>query len=957
MEENSFYWLLQFLGRLHPMVVHLPIGLLIGGLFLECLTFNRKRPGLREGIIWLVYLGAFGAVLAAVLGLVLYKADDYQGDAVELHLILGALTALMGLLTVWQLRKSQNNGFQNLFYYRFLLSFTVVCLTAAGHFGASLTHGEDFLSSTFPWNDQQYDEGKAGELLAELSLVSHSDSLTTHQLDKLNLEVRAIFAHNCYQCHSEDKQKGELILETEDGVMKGGESGKIMVVGDADNSEIIRRLKLPRDDEESMPGKGKALKEEEIELISLWIDQGAHWADESLKIFPEAPLALSKPDLPDATNGLTHPVDRLLNAYFEEKDISWPEVVDDKTFIRRAYLDIIGLLPDPEQVKAFEMDQSAEKRDQLVRELLHDKPNYTQHWLSFWNDLLRNDYSGTGFITGGREQITDWLYTSLLNNKPYDEMVMELTNPNEKSDGFIKGIQWRGVVNASQRVEMQAAQNISQSLMGVNLKCASCHNSFVSNLTLSQAYGFANIFSDSVLEMYRCDVPTGKKAQVSFIYPELGSVEAETIKEKLKLLSEVIVKPENGRLYRTIANRMWDRLMGRGIVEPLDEMDNTPWNTELLDWLAADFIDNGYDLKHMLETIMTSRAYQLPSVRFDKVEELKSDHYVFTGPVRRRLSAEQFADAVSQVVTPLYYAMAYDPDPEPMDATWIWFRDSEVGRDILPRPGKRYFRYSFDIPSGKVIERAEALMAVDHSFTLYVNGSPVAKGTDWRKVKQVHLDSVLKAGTNQIAVEGENEGDVPNPAGILFALRVRYEDGTQDYIYSNEDWKSTDKIEKNWALADFDDSHWPEVKNYKSKLEESHWGKLINFSFKTQPADTFVRASLVDLDPFLKALGRPTRENVTTSRDDQATLLQALELTNGEFFNEAIQEGAEAWLAEYGDDKGALINELYLKSFGRQPNTEEKELIISVLGKNPGKEEIQDLLWATVLLPEFQFIY
>jgi hypothetical protein len=207
--------------------------------------------------------------------------------------------------------------------------------------------------------------------------------------------------------------------------------------------------------------------------------------------------------------------------------------------------------------------------------------------LSFWNDLLRNDYSGTGFITGGRKQITSWLYNSLNENKPYDLMVRELVNPSEESEGFIKGIQWRGVVNASQRTEMQAAQNIGQSLLGVNVKCASCHNSFVSNLTLDQAYGFATIFADSTLELNRCDKPTGKMAKVNFLYPELGSVEAESIKERLSLLSEVMVKPENGRLYRTITNRIWKQLMGRGIIEPVDEMDNAPWDVSMLDWLAA----------------------------------------------------------------------------------------------------------------------------------------------------------------------------------------------------------------------------------------------------------------------------------------------------------------------------------------------------------------------------------
>ena len=267
-------------------------------------------------------------------------------------------------------------------------------------------------------------------------------------------------------------------------------------------------------------------------MIELWIKNGAHWADRALKVFPEASLALTKPNLPEARGDL-QPIDQLVGAYFETNGIKWPGIIDDRLFIRRAYLDITGLLPEPADVNQFLEDPNQNKRIALIDELLNENHSYTQHWLSFWNDLLRNDYSGTGFITGGRKQITEWLYSSLLENKPYNLLVQELVNPTEESEGFIKGIQWRGVVNASQRTEMQAAQNIGQSLMGMNVKCASCHNSFVSNLTLDQAYGFATIFADSTMELNRCDKPLGKMAKVNFLYSELGSVEAETLKERL----------------------------------------------------------------------------------------------------------------------------------------------------------------------------------------------------------------------------------------------------------------------------------------------------------------------------------------------------------------------------------------------------------------------------------------
>ncbi|MFK5971647.1 MAG: DUF1553 domain-containing protein [Flavobacteriaceae bacterium] len=947
MESAIWDIILQFLGRLHPMVVHFPIGLLVVALFLEGLTLGGKRKGLREGINMMVYLGACFAIVSAVFGWLLRCYDDYTGELVQDHQNLGIATAVFAGITSLLLRNTLRGRLRNYKAYRITLVVTVILLTLAGHLGANLTHGEDFLTSILPGNNTSYDFGKTTALLAELNQL---DSLSESRKDELNMGVRAIFAHNCHQCHSENKQKGELVLENKDGVFKGGESGPVIRIGKPEESELYKRITLSPNHDDVMPKKGKVLKNDEIALIKLWIKTGAHWSDQELKIFPEAPLALSKPDLPTSSKE-KHPIDQLVDVYFERNDTPWPKVVDDRIFIRRAYLDVIGLLPQPEDIALFIKDTNPEKRSLLIDVLLSDTVNYTENWLSFWNDLLRNDYSGTGFITGGRKQITNWLYTSLKENKHYDLMVKELVNPTEVSEGFIKGIEWRGVVNASQRTEMQAAQNIGQSLLGVNVKCASCHNSFVSNLTLAQSYGFASIFADSVMELNRCDKPIGKMAQVNFLYPELGDVNGESIKERLLKLSEVMVKPENGRLYRTITNRFWQKLMGRGIVEPLDEMDNTPWNNDLLDWLAADFIDSGYDLKYLLKIMMTSKVYQLPTVSYLNIAEIKTN-YIFKGPILRRMSAEQFSDAVSQLIAPMYAAAAYNPKGQEVRSSRIWHREIKFDRDVLPEPGKRYFRRTFTLPN-KAIQNAKVLISVDHSYVLYINGKNIAQGSDWTKVDKINVTKFLSEGKNTIAIEGVNEGSIANPAGVLFALKIGYSDENEISINSDTHWKSTaDKPNKDWASVGFDDASWSVVRDFGS----SNWGNLVNFTFDDQEG-RFARASLVKQHPFMKALGRPSRENVTTSRDDRATLLQALELTNGVFFNRVLEEGANIWLGRYGDNSEVIVDELYQKALGRKPTTEEKEIMMAALGNRPKKEALQDLFWSTLILPEFQFIH
>jgi uncharacterized membrane protein/mono/diheme cytochrome c family protein len=939
-------WIFGLLGRFHPLVVHFPIGLLVVALIFELFTIGGKRQGLRDGIIWMVYIGAATAILAALMGWFLGTYDEYTGDLVINHQYTGIATAALAMVTVLLMRNVVSKKLPDYRLYRSGLFITVISLTVAGHLGANLTHGEDYLTSVLPGNTDSYDNSRVVALLAELK---KSDSLSLTQQDELNLGVRAIFAHNCYQCHSENKQKGELILDNKEGVFKGGESGPVILAGKPLESELYKRITLSPDDDNVMPKKGKVLKKNEIALIKLWIQKGAHWSDQSLKVFPEAELALEKPDLPKAENQ-SHPVDKLIAAYFEKNNIDWPSVVDDRTFIRRSYMDIIGLLPDPKDIEEFIKDSNPKKRNALIDKLLNDTHNYTQNWLSFWNDLLRNDYSGTGFITGGRKQITDWLYTSLEENKSYEKMVMELVNPTEVSEGFIKGIQWRGIVNASQRTEMQAAQNIGQSLLGVNVKCASCHNSFVSNLTLEQSYGFASIFADSIMELNRCDMPIGKMAKVNFLYPELGSVEAESIKERLLKLSEVIVKPENGRLYRTITNRFWERLMGRGIIEPLDEMDNEPWDADLLDWLASDFIDSGYDLKHLIKLIMTSKVYQLPTAHYKNIEEIKSE-YVFKGPILKRMSAEQFSDAVSQLIKPVYPAVAYNPKGNELPSSRVWHRELKFERDVLPEPGKRYFRKTLALPD-KSIDSATILISVDHSYTLYVNEKKISEGTDWTKVDKRNVQEVLRNGINTIAIEGINEGNIANPAGILFSMKMSYTDGSEMILNSDSSWKSVaNKPNGDWTSASFNDSTWKEVRNYGT----SNWGNLMDFTFEEHDGE-FARASLVEQHPFMQALGRPSRENVTTSRDEQATLLQALELTNGEFFNSVLEEGARIWLKMYGNDSEKIIEDLYQKSLGREPTDQEKKIMISVLGDQPKKEDLQDLFWSTLISPEFQFI-
>jgi len=793
-QVTSTFWLWRFLGRLHPLTVHFPIVLILIAALLEIFTWRAYRSPLRPAIDLLLPAGVITAAFSVVFGLFLSKDGDYGKDALAVHQWTGIATCLLGGTAWWLSRRAQKKSENvSLNSYRTILLFTALGVIIAGHYGASLAHGKDYLTATLPWSSD-YDQSAS---LGAGTDFSDKDTahLTPKQELELQVKVRAIFAHNCTKCHGPEKVKGDLRLDARNFVFKGGEKGPIVVPGNIEKSEIFRRITLPAGHKELMPSEGKKLSEGDVAVIRYWIKKGTPWPDgsDNMQIFRLAPLAPRDPSLPPTTADITNPIDRWTNQYFSSNKISWPALVDDRTYLKRISLDITGLLPSPEEFNSFIKDVRPDKRTIRVRELLNKKEDYAAHWLSFWNDLLRNDYTGTGYITGGRFEITDWLYKAIRSNMPYDRLTKELINPAEPSKGFIEGIKWRGVVNASQRTEMQAAQNVSQVFLGLNLKCTSCHNSFISDWKLEDAYAFADIFADSSLEINRCDKPTGKYTHARMLWKELGDIDSNANKKtRMSQLADNIVKPENGRFYRTIVNRVWAQLMGRGLVEPVDVMDNEPWDQDLLDWMATHFQQGGSDLRELIFLIATSKTYQLPSVGMATANDIVTHTYQFKGMVKKRMTGEQFSDAVSKMIEPVY------PD----------------------------------------------------SLMMY---------------KPIY-----------------DSGYLPS---ILFRAR----------------------------------------------------------------------ASFVSNDHFLTALGRPNRETVTSRRETQANLLQALELTNGERLNSILHRGAEKWKRRYGKSD-AIVREIYHRALLREPKEKELQVAIGSLGGDPSVDAIQDLFWSVVLLPEFQII-
>ncbi|MBI3880887.1 MAG: DUF1549 domain-containing protein [Verrucomicrobia bacterium] len=486
-------------------------------------------------------------------------------------------------------------------------------------------------------------------------------------------QIVPILREHCGECHTGDKKKGSLSMNTRADLLKGGESGAVLEPGKSAKSKFIEVL-ITKDDDAKMPPKGPRLSREKVELLRAWIDGGAQWDDGFAFKKPayEPPLKPRRPELPRVVRGRTNAVDRILDAHLARTKVKTPVAIGDGEFARRVHLDIIGLLPEPAALEKFLTDKSKDKRATLVRELLDRNVDYAEHWLSFWNDLLRNDYAGTGYVDGGRKQITKWLYASLVANEPFDRFVRDLIAPNADSEGFSRGIKWRGSASAGQAVEVQFAQAVGQTFLGINLKCASCHDSFIDRWKLDEAYRLAAIISEAPLEVHRCDKPSGRIAKPGWLFPELGDVDAaQPPAERLKQLAALMTHPDNGRVPRTIVNRLWHRLMGRGIVHPVDAMQTEPWSVDLLDFLAVQLADQKFDLKKIIELICTSQAYQS---RAQVVAKDTDDHgYKYAGPRAKRMTAEQFLDAVWQITgtapaKPEAPSVRGQPDPAPKAA-------------------------------------------------------------------------------------------------------------------------------------------------------------------------------------------------------------------------------------------------------------------------------------------------
>lgn len=351
----------------------------------------------------------------------------------------------------------------------------------------------------------------------------------------------------------------------------------------------------------------------------------------------------------------------------------WPSpAADDATFLRRVHVDLTGTLPTGDEVREFLADATGDKRERAVERLLSSEA-FVDCWVHRYSDVLRVSREWLG--EKSMWTFHAWLRGSITRNVPWDQLVREMISGQGDSSlvGPANYYRLQKVFNEAELWPLSAAETTAQTFLGLRIQCARCHNHPLDRWTQADYYGMVSFFAqvDSKTTPQGTVVIFDRRA-TEIVHPRLGrslppkpldgpamveagTAEASTVEAgsvapttRREHLARWITSPENPYFARAAANRIWRYLMGRGLVEPVDDLraSNPPTNAALLDALAADLVAHQFDLKHLMRTIVQSRAYQLNAA---PTPANRADGRFYSHYLPRQLSAEQLLDALGMI--------------------------------------------------------------------------------------------------------------------------------------------------------------------------------------------------------------------------------------------------------------------------------------------------------------------
>lgn len=465
----------------------------------------------------------------------------------------------------------------------------------------------------------------------------------------------------CFRCHAGVRQKSGLDLRSLDTILRGGDHGPSIVPGRADESRLLQYLK-PEADPHMPPEGKKQLTPAEIEALRQWVNHlpPTPAADANTNSWVEAYLSdlrsNARPaDLPGPETDPAEAIDAILAADWRAEGITPAARCDDRTFVRRICLDLAGRIPAPEEVASFLSSPDENRRGMLVESLLRS-PEYAWHFRDLFDLVLLGRPNSRRETARHNNGWTAYLEDAFGRNRPWNEVVRELIvgrSTNTMARGATQYLYER------KNNHQAMAEAVAPIAFGVQIGCAQCHNHPLSweieqrhywglvaafnrskNVETSAGIGvaesaiggfvqFTNLKKESqpaVLAFLNGKTVAEKRPDQNAketdapdlycVAPPKEGQKAETAAvpkfSRREALADAITH-ENPRLARAFVNRMWQLLLGRGIVHPVDQMDSRhrPSHPELLDWLANDFERHGYDVQRLVRALVSSRAYQL----------------------------------------------------------------------------------------------------------------------------------------------------------------------------------------------------------------------------------------------------------------------------------------------------------------------------------------------------------
>ncbi|WP_437223694.1 DUF1553 domain-containing protein [Planctomicrobium sp. SH661] len=468
--------------------------------------------------------------------------------------------------------------------------------------------------------------------------LTASSQTPLEEAQRFHRDVLPILRENCFRCHG-DKAQGGLRLNTLEAAKAGGDSGLPAIhPGDADKSEILHRIRS-ESTEERMPPGPTGLSPQQVKTLEDWITAGAKW--------PALPLTPS--------------------------DVALPPLTRDDAFLRRIYLDTVGVIPTETEVREFLQDSSPDKRVRVIDRLLKDD-RWADHWTSYWMDVLAENPTLINASLNTTGPFRWFIYDSLRDNKSMDRFATELILMRGSThEGGSAGF---GIASNNDAPFAAKGQILATAFLAIELQCARCHDSPYHSTKQQDLYALAamlerkpvtvpktsrvpaGFFENKLREsLIRVTLKPGVPVSPEWPFAELtGCSDQETIAQLMQnpedlreKLAVLITAPANHRFAEVMVNRVWRRLIGTGIVEPPSDWEGkSPSHPELLKWLAREFVEHDYDLKHITRLILTSQLYAREAIR--RSLPVNPDEQFFIAPDRRRMTAEQVVDSLCVAV-------------------------------------------------------------------------------------------------------------------------------------------------------------------------------------------------------------------------------------------------------------------------------------------------------------------